>query len=157
QSYSGNIFNVSASGASSSTGTLANLQSNQLSGQILNVDATALTTGKALKVTLGTAGTAFFVNTGAYTGTLVDLQVNSVSKFNIDQAGNVTIGGTLTVPSTLTLGNGTVTGTLLNAFTNTGGTDTAFKLNHNVTGFVAATDLLLDVQDNSVSKFTVRA
>ena len=47
QSYTGNIFNVSASGAASSTGTLANLQSNQLAGQILNVTATSLTTGKA--------------------------------------------------------------------------------------------------------------
>src|SRR5207244_5163116 len=50
QSYSGNIFNVSASGASSSTGSLANLQSNQLAGQILNIDAQSLTSGKAINV-----------------------------------------------------------------------------------------------------------
>jgi hypothetical protein len=38
------------------------------------------------------------VNSGAaYNGSLIDLQVNSASRFKVDQAGNTTLGGTLTV------------------------------------------------------------
>ena len=80
QSYTGNVFNVSASGASSSTGSLANLQSNQLAGQLLNVYAQSLTSGKAVKVTLGTCGTGFYVNTASgYSGSLASLNVNGAS------------------------------------------------------------------------------
>lgn len=65
QSFTGNVFNVSASGAGSATANLANFQSTQLAGQVLNVNATQLTSGRAVAVTLGTQGTGLYLNTAA--------------------------------------------------------------------------------------------
>src|SRR5204862_216451 len=137
--YTGNIFNVSASGAASSTGTLANLKSNQLAGQILNVDAQSLTTGKAVVVTLGTGGTGFYLDTAAsgYSGNLIQLRANGADRLVIDQAGNTTVGGTLAVTGASTF-NGSVTIAANNNFTQNGratvstGTG-AVSLNGNVT------------------------
>src|SRR5438477_3816256 len=126
QSFTGNVFNVSASGASSSTGNLANLSSNQLAGNVLNVQGNGLTTGtavnvsttslaaggKAVAVTVGTAGTPIFVNTAnLYSGNFVDLQVNSVSKLSVDQTGQLTLAGNLLVRG------GTITGPTSGTFT----------------------------------------
>ncbi|HUG06626.1 MAG TPA: response regulator [Candidatus Limnocylindria bacterium] len=98
QSFTGNVFNVSASGAGSATANLANFQSTQLAGQVLNVSATSLTTGRAVAVTLGTAGTGIYLNTAAaYSGNLIQLQMNGANRLLVDQAGNTTLGGTLTV------------------------------------------------------------
>src|SRR5207247_2383355 len=107
------IFNVSASGASSSTGNLAVFSSNQLAGNIVNVQANGLTTGtavnvsttslaaggKAVAVTVGTAGTPIFVNTAAsgYAGNLIDLQANGASKLSLNEAGQLTLAGNLLV------------------------------------------------------------
>ncbi len=52
-SCTGNVFNVSAEGAGGPSANLANLQSTQLAGQVLNVDALALTAGKAIAIRSG--------------------------------------------------------------------------------------------------------
>ena len=94
----GNVFNVSAQGAGGASANLANFKSTQLAGQVLNVVGQSLTTGKAIAVTLGTGGTGIYLNTAAgYSGSLVSLNVNASPKLTIDQAGNTTIGGTLTI------------------------------------------------------------
>src|SRR5204862_415968 len=104
QSFTGNILNVEAHGAGGASANLVNFSSTQLAGKVLNVNATALTTGKAVAVTLGTAGTGIYVNTAAaYTGNLLELDMNASPKFTIDQAGNATIAGTLNVTGAATL------------------------------------------------------
>src|SRR5207237_2633106 len=130
QSFTGNVFNVSASGAASSTGNLANLSSTQLAGNVLKVTGNSLTTGtainvsatglaaagKAVSVVVGTAGTPIFVNTAnLYSGNLVDLQVNSASKFSVDQTGQLTLAGNLLVRG------GTLTGATSVTFTTDNG------------------------------------
>jgi len=119
QSFTGNVFNVSASGAAASTGNLANLSTNQLAGTVLNVVGNSLTSGTAVKVsttslaaagkavsiTVGTAGTPLYVNSATgYSGNLIDLQVNAGSKFAVDQSGTLTLAGNLVV------NGGTITG-----------------------------------------------
>ena len=120
QSFTGNVFNVSASGAASSTGNLANLSSNQLAGNVLNVQGNGLTTGtainvsatgltaagKAVSVAVGTAGTPIYVSTAGagYAGNLIDLQANGASRFSVNQAGTLTLAGNLLVRG------GTITG-----------------------------------------------
>ena len=49
----GNVVNVSAQGAGGASAKLAKLQSTQLAGQVLNVDALALTAGKAIAIRPG--------------------------------------------------------------------------------------------------------
>jgi len=51
-----------------------------------------------------TAGTAIGVNTGTFTGNLVDLKVNGTSQLKLDASGNLTITGGLTTASTGTVG-----------------------------------------------------
>jgi hypothetical protein len=98
-SFTNNLVNVVASGQTGTAGNLVNFKSAQVSGQVLNVDAASLTTGKAVSVTLGTQGTGIYLNTAAsgYTGNLVQLRANGSDRLVIDQAGNTTLGGTLTV------------------------------------------------------------
>src|SRR5207248_2823998 len=129
----GNGLNVAESGAAASTGNIANISSTQLAGNVLKVTGNSLTTGtainvsatglaaagKAVSVVVGTAGTPIFVNTAnLYSGNLVDLQVNSVSKFSVDQTGKLTLAGSLVV------NGGTITGPAAATFTiDTGGSN----------------------------------
>jgi len=104
QSFTGNILNVSAIGVGAAASNLVNFQSNQLAGNVLRLDGQQLTSGNAVSVLLGTAGNGYLLNTtGGYTGSLIDLQVNSVSKFKVDEAGNTTVGGTLGVAGDVTV------------------------------------------------------
>lgn len=108
QSFTGNVFNVSASGAGGPSANLANFQSTQLAGNVVNVSGISLTTGTAVSVLLGTSGTGELINTAAgYTGNLLDLRVNNTPVFSVNQAGDTSVGGTLAVS-----GNATVGGTL---------------------------------------------
>jgi hypothetical protein len=69
------------------------------------------TVGKGVHVALGTAGTAYYANAATgYTGNLIDLRVNAVSAFSVNQAGLVTANA-LTVNGVSTLnGNVTISG-----------------------------------------------
>ncbi|HEX9506613.1 MAG TPA: hypothetical protein VGA62_11485, partial [Acidimicrobiia bacterium] len=103
QNFVNNVFNVSSTGAAGATSSLVNFQSSQLAGQVLNVNATSLSTGKALAVTLGTAGTGIYVNTAnLYSGNLVSLNVNGSARLTVDQGGNITGPAT----STFSIDNG---------------------------------------------------
>jgi len=86
-------------------------------------------------------------------------QTLTVSAGGIAVTGNSTITGTLGVTGATTLGTTTAggTGTLLNPLIGTAGVDVAFLLNHTGAGFVAGTDLLLQVQEGGVTVFSVRA
>ncbi|MDQ2914020.1 MAG: hypothetical protein M3T56_12285, partial [Chloroflexota bacterium] len=123
KSFTNNVLNVTASGAAGASSNLVNFTSPQLAGQVLNVDAQSLTTGKAVKVTLGNAGTGFYLNTAAgFSGagnSLIQLQLNGVDKLRVDAAGNTTLGGTLAVTGATTF-NGAVTVAANNNFTQAG-------------------------------------
>jgi hypothetical protein len=95
------------------------------------------TIGKGLQLALGTAGTAIYANAATgYSGNFIDLRVNAVSVFSVNQAGVETNAGQV-VNGTSTL-NGNVTISANNNFiqngTGTFGTGTgAVSLNGNVT------------------------
>src|SRR5207247_7405796 len=113
QSFTGNIFNVSASGTSSSTGNLAVFSSNQQAGNLvsvqangtgtatpLNVSATTIAAGgKAIAVAVGTAGTPIHGSTAAslYSGNLIDLQANGGSNVSVNGTGRLKLAGNLRV------------------------------------------------------------
>ncbi|TMC28108.1 MAG: S-layer family protein [Chloroflexi bacterium] len=105
-----NVFTSTAGGA---LGITAN---SSTSGVVVGISATGLTNttpGKALAVTLGTAGTGIFVNTSAaYTGNLLNLQMNGTSIFSVTEAGAKT-GSTGTVIKTIELGTCTHPGGLV--------------------------------------------
>src|SRR5207245_5604954 len=74
-------------------GTLLNVQANGTgTATALNVSApNQAAGGKAVAVTVGTAGTPIYVNTAnLYSGSLVSLNVNSAAVITIDQAGKIT-------------------------------------------------------------------
>ena len=97
------------------TGTLTQITGNSsTAGTLVGISGTGLTTGKALSITLGTgAGTGIYVNTGAaYTGNLLNLQMNGTSIFSVTEAGAKT-GSTGTVIKTIELGTCTHPGGLV--------------------------------------------
>jgi len=90
----------------------------------VKVSTTSLTaTGKAVSVTVGTAGTPLYVNTAnLYSGNLIDLQVNAGSKFAVDQTGKLTLAGSLVV------NGGTITGPAAGVFTIDNGNASAINI-----------------------------
>ncbi len=120
-STAGGALGITGTGAF--TGTLAQLTGNSTTaGTVLGISATALstngealaivigtetgtppTTAKAIRLALGTAGTGLYTNAGTgYTGNFIQLQLNAVDKFVVNQLGSTTIaiGGSLTIGGT---------------------------------------------------------
>ncbi|MBX4191698.1 MAG: hypothetical protein KW804_02790, partial [Candidatus Doudnabacteria bacterium] len=92
-------------------------------GGDVNIAGDLITSATLQGGTALTSGTALLVNTASgFTGNLADLRVNGASKLSVNQAGNTTIAGTLTVNTTGSNFTGTVTiGTLAtNAITPSG-------------------------------------
>src|SRR5206468_521702 len=143
KSFTGNVFNVSAEGAAGATGAnLANFKSNQINGNVVNVTGDSITTGngvnisttglsgtgsaggKAVAVTVGTAGTPIYVSTATsgYAGNVIDLWANNASKFSVTEAGTLTLAGNLLVRG------GTITGPTSGAFAIDNGNASAINL-----------------------------
>jgi hypothetical protein len=121
----GQLLNVSATGAYAGTAVLNVDANSATNATIVNVSATGLSNAaaKVLSVTTGTKGTGIFVNTqAAYTGNLIDLQANNVSKFSVTETGAETVGGTLTVRGA------SITGPASGAFTLDNGNASAINI-----------------------------
>ena len=104
-------FAINANAVASSTPGVGANQILKLdsSGQI-NIGGNIITTNQLQAGASSTSGTLFSVNPGSsFSGNLIDLQVNSVSKFTVNQAGNATTTS-LVVTGNTTLGNATTTG-----------------------------------------------
>jgi hypothetical protein len=108
----GTLLNVSGTSLGANNGTGAKISIGTSTG-------TDPTVGKGVHVALGTAGTAYYANAATgYSGNLVDLRVNAVSVFSVNQAGAVTATG-LTVNGASTF-NGSVAISANNTFLQSG-------------------------------------
>ena len=97
---------------STAGGALGITSNSTTSGVVVGISATGLTNatpGKALALTLGTAGTGIFVNTSAaYTGNLLDLNMNGTDIFRVNQLGAL-FGSTANVATIKAIEIGTCT------------------------------------------------
>ena len=119
----------------------------------------AFNTTKQIISTLSTGTAPFSV---ASTTNVANLNASSLNGATFAAPG--AIGGTtpgagtfttLTAQTSTTFGTTTVNGLLQTPINNTAGSEIAFILNHTGTAFAQVGDLLLDVQEGGVSKFSV--
>src|SRR3989344_4130632 len=103
-------FAINANSVASSTPGVGPSQLLALdsSGQI-NIGGNIFTTNQLQAGASSTSGTIFSINPGAsFSGNLIDLQVNSISKFSVNQAGNATTTS-LVVSNQATITNASTT------------------------------------------------
>ena len=123
----GALLGITASGTYTGTGVMRLTADSATTGTLLGISGSGLTSGTALSITTGNGltssgaalrvtlgnsasnGTGILVNTSgtSYTGNLLDLQLNGISKLKVDHTGKITAASGVAVT-----GNSTITGTL---------------------------------------------
>ena len=127
----GRLVNVNVTGAYGGAGAVAINAASSVSGTLLRIGGTSITTGNALQIhlgvpsngagcpgacsnpdptgqkginlALGTTGTGVYANTdAAYSGSFVDFRVDGVSKLSVNQAGLLTNTGGIATSGNIT-------------------------------------------------------